>query len=231
MFLLGGPAYSGTTLLVLLVDQDGIACLNEPDFHNPEQSHNGLPVLARRYPEKTFPPRTCEPMTFEQAFELMQTCQRLIHPDRLGVKFCNQPFVEFAALFRRAGFPVIAIIRDVRDALVRPLLPYVGGEAGLVQQYRRVWEHRDLYDGIIRYEELVSQTDVMIENLSRLIEFPLRTKANWHPDEVHPSMLYPRYRHYLLEAGKVTSERVGIWKHCGKSFSPEAHALSHEMGY
>ena len=52
MFLIGGPAYCGTTLLTLMLNQDGVTCLNEPDFHNPEQSHNGLPVLQQLYPGK-----------------------------------------------------------------------------------------------------------------------------------------------------------------------------------
>lgn len=122
MFLIGGPAYSGTTLLALLLNQEGVTCLNEPDFHNPEQNHNGLPVLAKLYADRSFPERTGKPLTLAQAFELMRVCQEVIRPDRLGVKFCNQTFVGFARLFKKAGLPVIAIICDIRDSLARPLL-------------------------------------------------------------------------------------------------------------
>jgi hypothetical protein len=44
------------------------------------------------------------------------------------------------------------------DALVRLLLPYINGEAGLVREYRYVGEHRSLYSAVIRYEDLVHQS-------------------------------------------------------------------------
>jgi hypothetical protein len=49
-FLVGGPAFSGTTLLALLLNQPGVVCLDEPDFEKPAQAHRGLPVLQRRFP-------------------------------------------------------------------------------------------------------------------------------------------------------------------------------------
>jgi hypothetical protein len=75
-------------------------------------------------------------------------------------------FEEFARLFKDAGLPVIAIIRDILDALVRPLLPYVNGEAGLVNKFRRVWAHRSLYSAVIRYEDLVFQSAATIDTVS-----------------------------------------------------------------
>ena len=103
MFLIGGPPYCGTTLFAVMLNQDGVTCLNEPDFHNPEQSHNGLPVLQDLYPDKSFPRRTNEAMSFAAAFDLMRHCQTIVEPDHLGFKFCSGPFVEFARLFRAAG--------------------------------------------------------------------------------------------------------------------------------
>ena len=32
MFLVGGPAFSGTILLALMLNQGDIVCLGEPDF-------------------------------------------------------------------------------------------------------------------------------------------------------------------------------------------------------
>ncbi len=231
MFLIGGAAYSGTTLLALMLNQNGVTCLNEPDFHDPDQSHNGIPVLQKLYPCLVFPPRTDERLSLREAFELMQTCQRLVQPNQLGVKFCNRPFLDFARLFRDAGLPVVAIIRDVRDALVRPLLPYVGGERGLIQRYREIWQSRDIYDEIVRYEELVTNPSQVVRSISSIIGCPLQTRDTWHPDDVLPSMMYPRYRHYLLKSGRVTGDRVGIWQTSGKQLDPDAHDLAGEMGY
>ena len=54
MFLIGGPAFSGTTLLSLLLNQGTTVCLDEPDFHNPEQGHRGIPFLQTLFPHKIF---------------------------------------------------------------------------------------------------------------------------------------------------------------------------------
>ena len=231
MYLIGGPAYCGTTLLTVMLNQDGITCLNEPDFHNPEQSHNGLPVLQKLYPGKEFPERTEEALSYVEAFRLMQRCERAIEPDLLGFKFCNRPFVEFARLFKDAGLPVIAIVRDIRDALVRPLLPYINGEAGLVSEYRHVWAHRSLYGIVIRYEDLVFRSAATIASVSATLDFPLKDRPCWDPDEVSASMLYPEERHGALKTGTIIKDRIGIWRHCGKTFGAATHELALEMGY
>ena len=231
MFLVGGPAYSGTTLLALLLNQQGVTCLSEPDFHDPKQNHNGLPCLERLYPEIAFPSRSHEPLTYPEAFELMGICQCAIEPDRLGFKFCNQVFIDFTQLFKTAGYPVVAIIRDIRDVLVRPLLPYVGGETGLIGRYQMIWKKREYFDLLIRYEDLVTTTDCVIDSVSSAIGCSLTTKESWKSDDVPASMMYPRYRHYLLESGKISEERVGVWKTCEKKVSQEAHQLAEEMGY
>jgi len=231
MFLIGGPAYCGTTLLTLMLNQDGVTCLNEPDFHNPAQSHNGLPVLQKLFPGKDFPERTEHALSYVEAFALMQRCELIIEPNHLGFKFCNRPFVEFARLFRSAGLPVVAIIRDVRDALVRPLLPYINGEAGLVREYRYVWEHRSLYSAVIRYEDLVHQSAATMAAVSATLGVPLGDRSRWNPDEVSESMLYPQDRHGALKAGSIVTDRTGIWRDCGKLFSAETHELARDMGY
>ena len=55
MFLVGGPAFSGTTLLALLVSRGDLLCLDEPDFHDPKQSHRGIPYLQELFPDRLFP--------------------------------------------------------------------------------------------------------------------------------------------------------------------------------
>ena len=72
MFLIGGPAFSGTTLLTFLLNQGSVVCLDEPDFHNPQQSHRGIPVLKELFLEKTFPKCPTEVMTYGQAIDLIQ---------------------------------------------------------------------------------------------------------------------------------------------------------------
>jgi len=229
--LIGGPAFCGTTLLTVMLNQNGVCCLHEPDFHVPEQSHNGLPVLQRLYPHLEFPERTPAALTFPEAFELMQRCQSIVRPDHLGFKFCNLSFTGFAQLFRAAKLPVVAIVRDVRDALVRPLKPHVGGESGLVRRYRQVWEHRDLCNAIIRYEDLVQNPSATIGTVAAALGIPLHPRANWDPREVSDSMLYPEERHLALRSGTIATDRVGIWRSSGKSFDLSTHALARDMGY
>ena len=55
MFLVGGPAFSGTTLLAHLLNQGDLVCLDEPDFHDPAQSHRGIPLLRTLFPDRSFP--------------------------------------------------------------------------------------------------------------------------------------------------------------------------------
>ena len=231
MFLVGGPAYSGTTLLALMLNQPGVTCLSEPDFHDPSQSHNGIPVLAKRYPGASFPERVEQSLTISDAFELALRCQAVVRPDRLGMKFCNRVFLDYADEFIAAGFPVVAIVRDVRDVLVRPLLPYVGGESGLVDRYREIWRCRHDFNAVIRYEDLIREPVKTFESLSVALDQPLVLRDRWHPSEVHPAMLYPRYRHYLLESGRLDDSRIGIWRSAGKTYARPTHTLAEEMGY
>ena len=182
-------------------------------------------------PARDIPERTADALSYAEAFALMQRCERIIEPDHLGFKFCNRPFVEFSRLFRIAGLPVIAIIRDIRDALVRPLLPYINGEAGLAREYQHVWAHRSLYSAVIKYEDLVSESAETIAIVSATLGIALKDRSSWDPDEVSESMLYPQDRHGALKAGAIITDRTGIWRECGKTFSAETHELARNMGY
>lgn len=134
IFLIGGPAFSGTTLLSQLLTRDAVVCLDEPDFHDDRQRHRGIPVLQRLYPEARFPEVPKQSLEIPAAVELLACCQRALGPVRLGMKTCNQTFLSYANVFLERGEPVVAMIRDIRDALVRPLPPWVS-EASLACAY------------------------------------------------------------------------------------------------
>jgi hypothetical protein len=149
MFLVGGPAFSGTTLLSLMLNQGSIVCLDEPDFHNPAQSHRGIPFLKTLFPGKAFPDRPYTQFNYSDAVRLIEACERAIHPMVLGIKTCDQIFIDYARIYKANRYPVIAIIRDIRDALVRPLPPWID-EAGLNHAYRLIWNRLDRFDAWFR---------------------------------------------------------------------------------
>jgi len=100
VFLIGGPAYSGTTLLALLLNQGYIICLDEPDFHNPEQSHRGIPLLAKLFPDKEFPKCPERRLSVVESIDLIKACEQVITPYNLGFKTCNKLFIDYAKIYR-----------------------------------------------------------------------------------------------------------------------------------
>jgi hypothetical protein len=155
VFLVGGPAYSGTTLLALLLNQGDLVCLDEPDFHKLKQSHRSIPVLRTMFPDIHFPDPPTRDLEYHDAVRLMERCEIAIAPRRLGIKTCNLVSLNYADLFRARQLPVICIFRDIRDVLVRPLPPWVT-EDRLNWVYRLVWHHREKFDVWLRYEDLIS---------------------------------------------------------------------------
>src|SRR5262249_49338447 len=145
MFLVGGPAFSGTTLLTLQLNQGNLVCLDEPDFHHPERSERGIGFLKNVFPEKTFPQQGAKALTYQQAMQTIREYERTISPLSLGVKECDWYFLDYAKVYKASGYPVIAIVRDIRDALVRPLPDWLT-ESKLNERYRRVWENLDMFD-------------------------------------------------------------------------------------
>jgi hypothetical protein len=229
MFLVGGPAFSGTTLLSLLLNQGSLVCLDEPDFHNPEQNHRGVPFLKSLFPEKQFPERSVRPLSYAAAVGVIEACERAIHPQRLGIKTCDQVFIRYGEIFKSRGSSVIAIVRDIRDALVRPLPPWIN-EAQLNQVYRLVWNHLSLYDLWFRYEDLVTEPDRVMQRISTVLNYPLRARLYWDAEAVHDPML-KLDRHDLLKAGRISRDRIGIWKNSGMSFSSDTIRTARMMGY
>ncbi len=229
MFLVGGPAFSGTTLLALMLNQGDIVCLDEPDFHNPLQRHRSIRLLQRMFPELSFPEHPGHLMTFSEATTLTEECERALNPRQLGTKTCNSFYLGDYQVYRRRGWPVIAIFRDIRDALVRPL-PDGFTESGLNNHYRVIWQHRVMFNLWLRYEDLISDPDTAISRISRVLGRPLSTKRNWDQKDVTQHML-KLDKHDLLKTLQVSASRVGIWKTSGKTFSSRSHETARLMGY
>lgn len=229
MFLIGGPAFSGTTLLAFLLNQGNVVCLDEPDFHNPEQSHRGIPFLKALFPSKVFPDRPARSLAYEEAVDLIQHCERAIDPRNLGVKTCDWVFINYAKVYKEAGHPVIAIVRDIRDALVRPLPDWVT-EKTLNHAYRLVWENLELFDLWLRYEDLVTVPERAMARLSEALSHQFKVPYNWEPESVHRPMLKIE-RHNLLQSGRISRNRVGIWRTSGQAFSEHTHHTAKLMGY
>ena len=229
LFLIGGPAYSGTTLLAFLLNQGKVICLDEPDFHDPNQSHRGIPFLKELFPHRHFPERTDEELSYREAVNLIQICEQIIHPYSLGFKTCNKMFIDYAEIYKALGCPVIAIIRDIRDALVNPL-PMWLTEQGLNARFRLIWDHLNIFDYWLRYEDLIRNSQNAMEEISQILSHDLRVKNSWDPDSVHRTMFKDR-RHDLLKSGRLNSSRIGIWRTSGKNFSEETHETAKMMGY
>jgi hypothetical protein len=229
VFLVGGPAFSGTTLLALLLNQRWLLCLDEPDFHDPEQSHRNIPFLRELFPGVPFPATPDRRLTFDQATDLMEQCEAAISPWELGMKTCDSYFLGYADSYQRRGYPIICIVRDIRDALVRPLPPWLNEEK-LNERYRQIWERAQTLDVWIRYEDLVADPGPVIARLSDVLGRRLSLREAWEPDQVHPHMVKAE-RHELLRLGHISSSRVGVWRRCGRRLDPATHETARLMGY
>jgi len=229
MFLVGGPAFSGTTLLALLLNHDDLVCLDEPDFQDPGQSHRGIPVLKRLFPNRTFPPKPTHPLAAPEGLGLIQQCHDAIAPFRLGVKMCDWTFIEYARLYRQLGYPLVMIVRDPRDALTRPLPAWVDEQA-LNERYRHVWSHRSLFDCVLRYEDLVRDPQGELNRVSHVLSCRLRTRIEWDGTRV-PRQMLKLDRHDLLKSGSISQSRVGVWCTSGVKFTDETHETARTMGY
>jgi hypothetical protein len=229
-FLVGGPAYSGTTLLALLCNQAGMVCLDEPDFEDPAQAHRGVPVLRALYPDAAIPDPPDTALTRDQAFVFMLRCAGAIHPTALGIKTCDRRFVEFADRFRARKLPVVAIVRDIRDALVRPLPEWLT-EAHLNAYYRLVWEYREFTSTWIRYESLVLEPEETLRIVADALHYDGTMKTTWDADNVPGAMIKNHERHALLRTGAIARTRIGLGRSSGMEFSPETLETASMMGY
>jgi hypothetical protein len=161
--------------------------------------------------------------------QLIQQCHDAIAPFRLGVKMCNWMFVDYATLYRQLGYPVVAIVRDLRDALARPLPPWVD-ERTLNERYRLIWNRRSLFDCVVRYEDLVRDPQGELDLVSPALKVPLRAMTEWDGARV-PRQMLKLDRHDLLKSGRISLSRVGLWRASGVALSDETHATAQMMGY
>lgn len=231
MFLIGGPAFSGKTLLAHLLNQGRIVCLDEPDFHNPHQSHRGIPLLKRLFPEKHFPERADRALTYEEAFDLVRECEAAIRPCNLGMKTAGDVSVEYAKIYREHGYPTIGVVRDIRDVLAEgPLPDWIGGERVLNAEFRRLWRSVGLFDLLVRYEDLVADPESIMRKTSSLLGYDLDVLNEWHAATVHPTM-FKLDRHELLRSGAISQSRVGIWRTATRTFGAPIRRTAKMMGY
>ncbi|MGH7801662.1 MAG: hypothetical protein ACREOW_13725 [Thermodesulfobacteriota bacterium] len=231
MFLIGGPAFSGKTLLAHLLNQGQIICLDEPDFHNPEQSHRGIPFLKRLFPGKNFPERPEKELTYKEAVDLIQECAKVISPYNLGVKTANWVFIEYAKIYNELSYPAIALVRDIRDVLAEgPLPEWVGGEEGLNDRYRLIWKSLKMFDLWLRYEDLVMNTEDVIYKISKLLSYDFEVLYRWNAESVHHTM-FKLDRHDMLKSGTISKSKVAIWKTSDRKFSWNTWITAKMMGY
>lgn len=231
MFLLGGTAFSGKTLLAHLLNQGNLVCLDEPDFHDQRQRHRGIPFLATLFPDKTFPAQPEQSLTYREAVAFLEQCEMAIRPSRLGMKTAGLTFLEYAKIYRESGYPVIAVIRDIRDVLAEAPLPeWVGGEQGMNSAFRSMWSNLDACDLCIRYEEFVSSPDRVFERLSELMGCKIEPAVTWSAESVH-DVMFKLDRHDMLRDGAISKSRVGSWKNSGCEFSADTRITAAMMGY
>lgn len=231
MFLLGGTAFSGKTLLAHLLNQGRVVCLDEPDFHNPAQHHRGVPLLNALFPDKIFPVLPERALTYREAVAFIELCEDVIRPSTLGMKTAGSVFLEYAKEYRASGYPVVAVIRDIRDVLVEgPLPEWVGSEPGLNATFRSIWQNLAICDMWIRYEEFVTNPETVFENLSTLLGCELAPRATWSAESVQPTM-FKLDRHEMLRTGRISRNRVGIWRSSGRVFSDDTRMTAAMMGY
>src|SRR5262245_66103237 len=113
---------------------------------------------------------------------------------------CDWPFVSYAKVYKSAGYPVIAIGRDIRDALVSPLPDWLTEEK-LNQKYRLIWEIREMFDLWLRYEDLVTDPETLMAKISKVLAHKLEAPCSWDPERVLRPML-KLDRQDLLKSGK-----------------------------
>lgn len=231
MFLLGGTAFSGKTLLAHLLNQGDVVCLDEPDFHNPAQRHRGIAFLSTLFPDKTFPAPPERELTYREAVAFIERCEDVIRPYTLGMKTAGWAFVEYAKIYRESRYPVIAVIRDIRDVLAEgPLPEWVDGEPELNRTFRSVWKNLDLCDLCIRYEDLVAAPEAVFKSVSRILARELEPTVHWRAESVHHTM-FKLDRHDMLRTGRISRDKVGIWRSSSRAFSDDTRETAAMMGY
>jgi hypothetical protein len=228
MYRIGGTCYSGTTLLALMLNQGSTVCMDEPDFHDAGQSHRGIPFLQSKFPDRSLPQVPRDSLTYVEAVDLIERCEQAIAPHALGMKTCGFEFLKYLPIYQERGYPVIAIVRDIRDALTRYSSHVT--EESLNAGFRGVWEKRDLYDLWFRYEDFVVAPAAVMTRIGAILSLPLQPIETWNPRAI-PQPMLKHDRHHALRKGKIVENRVGIWRRSGKRFSEDTLRTASMMGY
>jgi hypothetical protein len=228
-FLIGGPAYSGTTLLTLLLNAGPVTCLDEPDFGKPEQEHRNIPLLRRWFPDASFPDPPGRPLGPDEELAMIRDCAAALAPRILGVKTCGSGFLTMADRFQDAGLRVVGIVRDPRDTLVRDLTSGLG-EEGFLAHCNEVWARRDRLDAVVRYEDLVREPEATLAQVVAALGLDIDPAVTWDPRSV-PRAMFKGVRHDALAAGRITDERIGVWRQAGRPVSDHAQRVARRLGY
>jgi hypothetical protein len=231
MFLLGGTPFSGKTLLAHLLNQGEVACIDEPDFHDIRQSHRGTPVLREMFPGSEIPDHPKRNLTFREGMEYLEKCEQVVRPVSIGMKTAGRVFLEYARIYRESGYPVIAVIRDIRDVLAEAPLPeWIRSEQDLAAAFLNVWSNLDVCDEWFRYEDFVADPDTVLMTISRLIGRELHPVSAWNAASVQHTM-FKLERHDMLREGRISRSQTGIWRRTARSFDDDIHAAAEAMGY
>ena len=228
MFLVGGPAFCGKTLLAHLLTQGRVVCLDEPDFHDPVQRVRGVAMIRERAGDAELPPEG--PITHEGAVAYLEACERVLALRHLGMKTSDWTFVRYAELYAERRCPVIALVRDVRDVLTEGPLPEWVTEDGLVERYQLIWRHRAAFDLCIRYEDLVSNPRAVFSRIAECLSVPLEVPERWPAATVSPLMM-KLPKHEMLKRGEILRTQVGLWRSAPRRFSSAVRSTAAMMGY
>jgi hypothetical protein len=95
-----------------------------------------------------------------------------------------------------------------------------------------IWNEIDSFDAWLRYEDLVADPDTALAKLSAVLSCTLRAPRTWDPQTVHHvTEKGIADRHDLLMEGRISRDRVGIWRTSGRRFEAGTHETAALMGY
>jgi hypothetical protein len=82
----------------------------------------------------------------------------------------------------------------------------------------------------VRYEDLITDPETTMKRISRVLSYEFKFFHEWNAKNLHWPML-KHERHELLKSGRISGERIGIWKSSGIVFSQKTYETAHMMGY
>jgi hypothetical protein len=104
------------------------------------------------------------------------------------------------------------------------------GNRKLNKADRLICKNLELYDFWFRYKDLVANPERIMAEISTVLGRRVEVKTSWSPEHVQPDMIKLE-RHRLLQEGRITTGRVGLWKASAKTLSGRCHKTASLMGY